>query len=546
MCRDAPSPSPSSPPTGLRPRLDLLLFGVVVVGALLLRVWLMRQHAPAPLHALGPDFDDWEGVFQGALHSWPPAWDDEWNRRYPLLPVLAVAFARGTGVPVAMAAQWINLLGGALLVGCTYALGLRTVGRPAALLAACWVALQDGLCTFQLTSSAYGLVPVIYGALLLGFVLAGRDRWIGRGLVLASSALLSLLVLQGLVHVAVTTGVALLAFAPGAWRAGRALRRLLGLLLPALLGAGLAVLTMGRFAQGGESPLRGALRLIWINVHLTLLHSDSYGPPTGHKVHRLLSGVPRHEHFLATVREQLELPAVVLAVLLALGLLVILRRRARLGACALLLLLIGGSLYGLVANAEDFHSAQWLPALALVVSVGLLGWVDWLPWARARVPLRLLLGAGLLGTIVLRPLPPPPGSFPRYGRLPMHADMSAEWAEVAAASRGPVSASGTLLIDDADAWAHRGFLLGRAPLAWIGHMGDGRPAVEALDRPLLLLTARSPRGLDGRLPGAWRYRPLQHFELAPRPLWLVAALPNEASGALPVSEHPLEGLEDHR
>ena len=101
-------------------RWDLVIVGLLVIAAFLLRLQLAWTETPGLLHAIGSDHDDWEGVFLGAQHSWPPAWDVEWQRRYPLLPVLACAFARATGGSMAMAAQWICMGLGALVISlCT-------------------------------------------------------------------------------------------------------------------------------------------------------------------------------------------------------------------------------------------------------------------------------------------------------------------------------------------------------------------------------------------------------------------------------------------
>jgi len=458
-------------------------------------------------------------VFLGARHTWPPAWDPEWARRYPLLPVLAVALARGTDIAMAQAAQWTSMLVGSLVPAATYALGQRSVGRTAALAAACWMVFQDGLTTYHVFTSAYSLIPSLYLLLLLGLVMGREGGWVGRALAVLGAALLSLVILQGVVLVAVTTGAALLAFAPRCWRRPW---RLLRDLWPPALGALLAQGVLLRFGLREETPLLGALRLILAEVNLTLMHNESFGPPTGHKVHRLLNGTPRLQHMLATVWEQLYLPAWLVLLGALLGIIWLLRRRdpASARGRGLLLLLLVGPLYGFVANSEDFHVYQWFPTLALVLCAGLCGWTDWLPLGRWRSPLRVLLAAGLLVFLFFQaPRLRDAQDGTLYSRVVIFAVGTAQWADLCDSLVAPVSARGSLVVDDPDVWAHRGLLLGRATLSDLHHHADGAGALPELPTPVLMVSNQPPSEVSRRLAGRWHYAPLLSWE-APKRLWL--------------------------
>jgi hypothetical protein len=352
--------------------------------------------------------------------------------------------------------------------------------------------------------------------------------------VVVSAALLTLAILQGALHALVLMVLAAMAYGvrdrrqPGRWL------RLLGGLWPALLGVGLGIAALARFAVGGESPLWGALRSILIDLNATLLQRGHLGPPTGHKVHRLLAGTPRSEHFLATVQEQLGLPAVVLGLLLLAGVWTLVKApSARPRAAGWLLLLLSGlCLYGLVANTEDFHSAQWFPPMALVASAGLLGWTRVLPGRMLRAGIPVCLTVGLWAALLWLPSLHPQPRDQLYGRLSLHAGMSRQWAALSDQAVGPVSAGGTLLVDDADVWAHRGFLLGRASLADLHRFHDGVGGVQHLEQPLVLLSGRGPSAVKQRLAGTWEYRPIDSF-VDPRPLWLYLVVPHQIASSTP-------------
>lgn len=518
------SAAPSTGPTAweriraaARPeRWDLVIVGLLVVAALALRLHLAWAETPGLLHAIGSDHDDWEGVFLGARHSWPPAWDFEWQRRYPLLPVLACALARATGSPMALSAQWISMGLGALVPAFTYAIGVRTVGRAAALGAAGWMVFQDGLTTYHVLTTAYSIIPTLYLALVLGLVMSSEGRWVGRALVALGAMLMSLVILQGIVLVLVTLAAALLAFAVAGWRQGGMLRRLWAALWPTLLGLGASLVVLARFERETETPILGALRLIVAEVNLTLLHNQHFGPPTGHKVFRLVNGTPRLEHLLATVWEQVWLPAWLLLLLVLAGVVLMLTRRDGQGRPGRLLMvaLLGGSLYGFVANSEDFHVYQWFPGLILVACAGLTGWTRFLPWALPRRVLALALALGLVALqwfVLPRHRSLEAGW--RYVRIGHFVQGTQAWATLAAHAVGPVSSSGTLLVDDPDIWAHRGLLLGKASIAELYRLPDRSADVAQLEEPLVLVSPRSQ--VEGRLAGRWDYSELLRFS-APR------------------------------
>jgi hypothetical protein len=509
-------------------RLDLVIVGVLLVAALLVRCHIAWQHTPGLLHAIGPDHDDWEGVFLGARHSWPPTWDFEWQRRYPLLPVLAVALGRGAGLPTALAAQWVCMLVSSLVAPFTYAIGLRTVGRSAALAAAGWMVFHDGLTTYGVLTTAYGVIPTAYLALVLGLAMGPEGRWAGRALAAVGALLLSAVILQGAMLVLLTLAAALLAFGLATWRQPGWLRGLWGALWPGLLGVLASLPLLARSGErAAETPLGGAFRLMVAEVHLTLLHSEHFGPPTGHKVHRLLNGTPRLEHIASTIWEQLWLPAWLLLPLVGLGAWLMLRSRAPggRGGRLLLLALLAGPLYGFVANSEDFHVFQWFPGLALVICAGLLGWTRWLPWLLPRRVLALGIAAGFLALqgLVLPDLRDVDAGR-LHGRVRHFVGATQAWELLADQAVGPISGGGTLLVDDADVWAHRGLLMGRASLAEMTRVPDGVADVASLPAPIVLITPHPPERAPGRLAGSWELTPLQRFR-KPKPYWLYLLRP---------------------
>ena len=364
-----------------RARLDLVLLGLLLCWSLWLRLAIATTLAPDPAFAFGPDGDDWAGVLLGASQGWPMGWDDEWSYKYPLLPLLALVAGRITDVPLPCAALWVCLLAGSLVAPLTYLLGRPLVGRPAALAAAGWMVVQDGLASHASLTTAYALVPPLYLLLLLGFSLSLRDRGrAGAACTLAASALLTVTVLHGLVLTLLTFAAAALLPGLALLRRPRRWRPLLRLTWPTAVGLALGRLALLAHPVGRETPGRGALIHLVEEVAQTLFHDPGHAMPTGHQVHRLVAGTSRWEHLLRSQWELFNLPLAAVVILATAGTaaLVLLARRQpdTAAARALPIVLLVGVVYGFVANSEDFHVFHWTPVLALVVAAGLAAWAE--------------------------------------------------------------------------------------------------------------------------------------------------------------------------
>ncbi len=501
----------AGPVPGLR--ADLLLLGLLLCWGLWLRLAVATQLAPEVAFAFGPDGDDWAGVFQGTAQGWPLRWDAEWSYKYPLLPLLGLVAGRVTGVPLPCAALWVCLAAGALVGPLTYLLGRPLVGRPAAFAAAGWMVVQDGLASHASLTTAYALVPPLYLLLLVGFSssLRGRGR-AGGACTIAASALLTVTVLHG----AVLTVLSWAAAALVQGLVSRRWRPLLGLAWPTA--AGLALGRIWLLAQpiGRETPGRGALVHLYEEVAQTLFHDPGHAMPTGHQVHRLLAGTSRWEHLLISSWELYNLPLVAVLLLTVAGAvaLVLLARHGHAAPRVLLLVLLGGVVYGFVANSEDFHVFHWTPPLALVMAAGLASWAELRASPRVRVACWLAAMAFLGWQALL--VPRVPGADPRgrYRRVAAYYDENLAMRDACAAALGPVSARGTLLVEDPMLWSYRGHLEGAAGLVRVATRADPvDPSAQA--RPVFLVSDRAPPEVEGR---GW----VPLFELAGLPgarLW---------------------------
>jgi hypothetical protein len=502
-----------------RARLDLVLLGLLLCWSLWLRIAIATQLAPDPAFAFGPDGDDWAGVFLGASRGWPMGWDAEWSYKYPLLPLLALVVGRAADVPLPCAALWACLLTGALVAPLTYLLGRPLMGRPAALAAAGWMVVQDGLASHASLTTAYALVPALYLLLLLGLSLSLRDRGrLGGACALVAAALLTVTVLHGLVLAGLTLACALLVLGltKRRWRP-----------LPALAWPTVAGLVLGRLALlahpvGQETPGRGALVHLWEEVAQTLFHDPGHAMPTGHQVHRLVAGASRWDHLLRSQWELFNLPLVAVTVLAVAGVvaLVLLARRGQAAPRMLLPVLLGGVIYGFVANSEDFHVFHWYPVLALVIAAGLAGWRELIPGPRMAATCWAAALALLAWQALLVPRLPDADPRRRYLRVARYYGEYRTMHGTCAAVLGPVSARGTLLVDQPMLWSHRAHLDGAARLVRVAAQAE-RVDPSAQARPVFLVSEGAPPEVEGKswapllelegLPGArlWWLDPLE-------------------------------------
>jgi len=498
--------------------VDLVLLGLLLAGALWLRITIANHGVPEPAFAFGPDGDDWAGVFLGAAEGWPLRWDDEWSYKYPLLPLLAWGVGRLTDTPLPCAALWICILAGSAVGPLTYLLGRPLVGRPAALAAGGWMVVQDTLASHSALTTAYALMPALYLVLLLGLMDTLRGRWRrGGALALGATCLLTVSMLHGLI-LALLTGVAAAGvLALGLLRPPRRWWGLLQVSLPCAAGLVLGRLWLLDHRTGIETPWTGAIRHLYEEVMQTFFHDPRYGVPTGHKVDRLVDGVSRWEHLAWAQWELFNLPLVAMGVLVLAGVVAVLllMRRGEAGPRLLLLGMLAGVIYGFVANSEDFHVFQWYPALALVVGAGLAAWGEL--WPRWPVRLACWVGASALLSWQLLLVPAQPRLDPRvrYQRIHQYYDENIVMRRHCSALVGPVSLRGSLVVDHPHIWGYRALLAGADGLVRQNPQ-DQRPVpLSTLPRPVYIVTDGEPTQGDAPTNAPARWEPL--FNLG-RPL----------------------------
>ncbi len=531
-------------PQGLA-RFDLLVLGLLLCWALWLRVVVADALVLEPAFAFGPDGDDWAGVFRGTADGWPLRWEGEWSYKYPLLPLLSLGVAGLAEAPVAFGALWVNLLTGALLAPLTYAFGRPLVGRPAALAAAGWMVVQDGLAAHSVLTTAYALIPTATLLMLLGMSLSlrGRPRSGAVATIIGTAALMTT-VLHGGALALVTLGAAALFPTLALIRTPRDWRPLWRLAWP--VGAGLALGRLGLFSHemGDETPGLGALIHLYEEVAQTAFHDPTYGSPTGHQVDRLVAGMSRWEHLQLANWELYNLPIVVVLPLAIAGIVAVallMRREPRLAAArALLLVMLPGVVYGFVANSEDFHVFQWTPALALVLCAGVGAW--WL--LRDSWVARIVCGAGALALLLWQSHGVPALQAEllprlRYDRVWTYYVENDIMRRICAGAVGPVSVRGTLMVQDPMVWGYRANLHGAHALAGAT---DLAPPVDpdTLEPPVYLVGAQ-PEDAE-----RWRFLLALHDQPGSAALFLrlpAHGLPGDVEQIAPEGAEQDDGVE---
>lgn len=509
--------------------LEILLLGALFVAGLQLRIQLAYRYTPGMDLPVGPDVDDWLGVFWGVTHHWPPTWDAEWSRRFPLLALAGLAGARLCHAPILVVVQQIGILAGSTLAPLTYLLGRRIVGRPAALAAACWMVFQDGLTSQSVATTAYSLSPPLYLLLLLGLVGLLEEPTRRGAAVIAGVAtfLLVTALLQGVMILGVTLVALGLVVLPSLWRRPDRLRQAGRLLAPPALGLAGAVPVLLAFPCRIEiSPAQ-----LWgrfaENYHHTWLYEVPVAVRTGYRVERLLAGTSRLEHFRLTVSEQLGLPLSLLLAAVGVMLAVSVARRHRPGAAgrALLAVLLAGPAYGWVANSSDFHFFHWFPTLALAITAGLVGWTRFLPGRVLPRALRWALAVVFVGVLLRPPPPQQPGPAQhRYSYLRGQYEENAKMARMCQAAAGVVSTRGTLIVAVEHAWQYRVYMLGGGELVDLRELLPRQERISALPRPVYLLAPLADAETTvGQIHLAGTPRLLQRFDRAHLPSFVQEA-----------------------
>ncbi len=472
----------------------MLILAVLYAVALWLRFRVAAESAPSLGFAIGPDADDWDGVFRGASAGFPVQWDGEWAYKYPLLPLLTLWLSRTAKVSMWSAAQFVCVSAGAATPMLTYLLGRRILPpalAAAALAAGGWVLVQDGLLSHSILTTAYALVPPLYLSYLLALLWHHDRGGLPRAIpvVLASWAF-GLTLLHGSVMLLLTAGAGLLSLLLAG--PGPARRQWVGMLWPTFLGLLLTWLVLRVLPGPFETPWGSAWRHIYEEYRQTVFHDSRFGVPTGHQVDRLLAGTSRLVHLALSTWEYFNLPLLVMAPALVGGIVLLLRHgRGRFGSF-LVLLLLPGVIYGFAANSEDFHVFQWFPVLILLCSLGLVGWPILFRKGRGSVVLGQLLGLSLLFyQCWLVPLRQELDPARRYSRVRASYDDAMTMSGIAASVGGPVSRGGTLLVDSPQLWAHRALIPGNGRLLAVSG-GPGSESLvfepRALTPPVYLLT----------------------------------------------------------
>ncbi len=511
--------------------LELLLLGGLALAALVVRLRIAYAFTPGMDMPVGPDVDDWFGVFWGVTHSWPPTWDPEWSRRFPLLALAGLAVSRGLDMPILVSVQQIGILAGATLAPLTYLLGRRVVGRPAAFAAACWMVFQQALAANAVMTTAYSITPPLYLVLLLGLVgsLRASPRRSAAWVAGLGSFLLVLALLQGVMILLVTLAALFVIASPRLLRGEARLATIRRLFGPPLLGLVAAIPVLLAFPCRLELSPAHLWGRFAENYHHTWLYEVPVQDRTGYNVERLLAGMSRLEHFSLSVREQLEIPVLLLALSVLVAAVLFLMQRERPGAAprVLLLSLLAGSAYGWIANSSEFHFFQWHPALALVVASGIVGWTALLPWPRLARALGWVLALAFV--VFLQQREPPqgqhgPGGMPRYGDVAGQYDENRSMARMCWAAAGPVSTGGSLLVAVEHAWQYRCYMMGEGEVVDPRALLSDPERVAGLARPMYLLapTDAAQELLDQLdIPG--RARLLQAFDRRHLPDFVPAA-----------------------
>lgn len=360
--------------------LDLLVLGALALAALCFHLYLAETYTPVMNLAVGPDQDDWWGVFQGVQQGWPFKWDGEWAFRLPLVPLLAFPVASALDAPLALAFQMLAILLGSMAPAMTWVLGRQALGRSVALAAALWILIQPVQASATVMTTAYSLITPLYLLLLLGIVRIHGGRRGSRALVFGISVLIVMDLVQGAIIVLYTMG-AYVAAALLLRRTERPGIKLLALnALPGLAGvvAGIGLLTV--IFPHVESPLWGSIRRILHEMSPTADMPPLVNQGIGYMTERL-TRVTRVEHFLMTLEELFLIHRWLVVAGLALGLVALAARRSHAhGFTRLLLLAMVPILaFNFITNNGVDHWFHWFPVMGLILVAGLVSPLGHLP-----------------------------------------------------------------------------------------------------------------------------------------------------------------------
>ena len=502
--------------------VNLIVLGGLTLTALCCLCHLAESYSPDMNLAVGPDQDDWWGIFKAAEKGWPFVWDNEWSVRMPLVPILVFPVARALDVSMALASQMLTILLGSLVPGLTWLLGRQALGSPAALAASVWVIGQPTQIGASLMTTAYSYITPLYLLLLLGIAGTRRGRRGSRTLVFGASLLITALFMQGAFLVICTLGAATVAalLLPRKERPGIKLMTLR--ILPGLVAVGASIGLLAIFFPQLDSPLVDFPRY----VHLDIIQSpgsDSMVPAMDILPHTSpgggdMTGPPLEDGQMSYSLQDLELwfsihPWLSLAGL-ALGLALLVARRSHSHGFARLLMVscIPPVAIAFITNNILEHWFHWFPVLGLIMMVGLVWPLGLLP--RIGHPAQWLVSISLVvwsaGDIQAKVTTAPEDPDLLHEMKGYYGEMRRN-AKLCRQAFAPISQGGTLFTDSPQLFGFRGAL--RGPKAGrvvdisetmdIHHPGPpplAPPMPLQLDlrrheRPWLLATDKQPREL---------------------------------------------------
>lgn len=360
--------------------MDLLVLGGLALAALCFHLHLAETYTPLMNLAVGPDGDDWWGVFQGARRGWPFKWDGEWAFRLPLVPMLAFPVAKAMDTSMALATQIISILLGSLVPGMIWMMGRQALGRPAALAASAWIIVQPIQASATVMTTAYSFITPLHLLLMLGMVRTYRGQRWGRTLVFVSSVLIVMDLVQGAIIVlhAVGAGVAAAVLLRRTERPGIKLLTLNT--LPGLAGVGTGIGLLAWLFPQVESPLWGSLRRIIHEMSPTGDVPPMMSQGIGYMTERLTQ-VTRVEHFLMTLEEFFLIHWWLVVAGLAIGLVTLVASRSRAHGFTRLLLVAFVPIlsFNFITNNGVDHWFHWFPMLGLIMTAGLVSTLGRVP-----------------------------------------------------------------------------------------------------------------------------------------------------------------------
>ena len=371
--------------------LDLLVLGGLALVSLCFYCHVAETYLPVMDLAVGPDQDDWWGIFSAVEKGWPYKWDTEWAMRMPLVPLLVSPVARAFDIPMALASQLLTILLGSLVPGLTWMLGRHVLGRPAALAASVWIIGQPNQASMTVLTTAYSYVTPFYLLLVLGIVGTFRKQRGSLALVFGASLLLTALLLQGILIVLYTIGAAAAVALLLPRKARSGIRQLARLILPGVTGIGLSLQLMASLFPHLESPLQSTYQRILMDIMydpalhdlamaMDILPPVNPVPGPGH-VPQPEMGITTMGQLQGNLEVYFMIPYWLSLAGLALGLAFLVASRSRPHGFARLLMVtcLLPFAYGVIAGNRPEHWFHWFPVVGLIMVAGLV-------WPLGRLP----------------------------------------------------------------------------------------------------------------------------------------------------------------